>query len=201
VIGQVGPRFTPWPIPGLREIPLLGAALFEQTALVYLAYLLLPLVWFVLYRTRAGLNLRAAGENPAAADAASLSVACIRYGWTVFGRMMAGLGSAYLSPSYSPGWKENMAAGQGWIAIAMVIFALWNPWRETLGALLFGGVNALQFSFDARQITLIPSYVLRMLPYLFTIGILILMTRGAAARKMAAAPAALGLPFQREESA
>ena len=200
VIGQVGPRFTPWPIPGLHEIPLLGPALFEQTALVYLGYLLLPAAWFVLYRTRAGLNLRAAGENPAAADAAGLSVARLRYGWTTFGGMLAGLGGAYLSLSYSPGWKENMTAGQGWIAVAMVIFALWDPWRGALGALLFGVVNALQFYFDARQITLIPSYILRMLPYLFTIAVLILITRSASARKKAGAPAALGLPFQREEA-
>lgn len=200
VIGQVGPRFTPWPIPGLREIPLFGPALFEQNGLVYAGYLLVPVAWFVLHRTRPGLNLRAAGENPAAADAAGLSVACIRYAWTIFGGMMAGLGGAYLSLSYSPGWKENMTAGQGWIAIAMVIFALWDPWRGALGALLFGAVNALQFYFDARQITLIPSYVLRMLPYLFTIAVLILITRSAAARRKAGAPAALGLPFQREES-
>jgi simple sugar transport system permease protein len=201
VIGQVGPRFLPWPIPGLREIPLLGPACFEQNGLVYLGYLLVPAAWWLLYRTRPGLNLRAVGENPAAADAAGLSVARIRYGWTVGGGMLAGLGGAYLSLSYSPGWKEGMTAGQGWIAIAMVIFALWNPWRGALGALLFGVVNALQFYFDARQISLIPSYILRMLPYLFTIAILILVTRSAAVRRKSGAPAALGLPFRREESA
>lgn len=201
VIGQVGPRFPSWPIPGLREIPVLGPALFEQPAIVYAGYLSIPIAWFLLYRTRPGLNLRATGENPAAADAAGLSVTRIRYGWTVFGGMMAGLGGAYLSLSYSPGWKENMTAGQGWIAIAMVIFALWNPWRGAVGALLFGGVNALQFYFDAKQIALIPSYILRMLPYLFTIAVLILITRSATARRKAGAPAALGLPFQREESA
>jgi simple sugar transport system permease protein len=201
VIGQVGPRFMPWRIPGLCEIPVVGPALFEQNALIYTGYLLLPAAGFVLYRTRPGLNLRSVGENPAAADAAGLSVVRIRYGWTVFGGMLAGLGGAYLSLSYSPGWKENMTAGQGWIAIAMVIFATWDPWRGAVGALLFGGVNALQFYFDARQITLIPSYVLRMLPYLFTIAVLILITRSTAARKKAAAPAALSLPFQREESA
>jgi simple sugar transport system permease protein len=200
IIGRMGPRFLPIPIPVLSDIPILGPALFEQNALVYAGYLLVPVAWFVVYRTRQGLNLRAVGENPAAADAAGLSVAGIRYGWTVLGGMLAGLGGAYLSLSYSPGWKENMTAGQGWIAIAMVIFALWNPWRGALGALLFGLVNALQFFCDARQITLIPSTILRMLPYLFTIAVLILVTRSVAARKTAGAPAALGVPFSREES-
>jgi general nucleoside transport system permease protein len=200
IIGRVGPRFLPVPIPLLSEIPVLGPALFEQNVLVYAGYLLVPVAWVVLYGTRPGLSLRAAGENPAAADAAGLSVAGIRYGWTILGGMLAGLGGAYLSLSYSPGWKENMTAGQGWIAIAMVIFALWNPWRGALGALLFGLVNALQFYCDARQITLIPSTILRMLPYLFTIAVLILVTRSAATRKKAAAPAALGIPFSREES-
>lgn len=200
VIGQVGARFQPWSVPGLREIPILGPAFFEQNALVYAGYLLVPAAWFLLYRTRQGLNLRAVGENPLAADVAGLPVARLRYGWTVFGGMLAGLGGAYLSLSYSPGWKENMTAGQGWIAIAMVIFALWDPWRGALGALLFGAVNALQFYFDARQITLVPSYLLRALPYLFTIAILVLTTRGARSRRRAGAPAALGLPFQREEA-
>jgi simple sugar transport system permease protein len=200
IIGRMGPRFLPIPIPVLSDIPILGPALFEQNALVYAGYLLVPVAWFVVYRTRQGLNLRAVGENPAAADAAGLSVAGIRYGWTVLGGMLAGLGGAYLSLSYSPGWKENMTAGQGWIAIAMVIFAMWNPWRGALGALLFGLVNALQFYCDARQITLIPSTILRMLPYLFTIAVLILVTRSASARKKAGTPAALGVPFSREES-
>jgi len=144
------------------------------------------------------LNLRSVGENPAAADTAGIPVMKLRYLWTIFGGMLAGLGGAYLSLSYTPGWKENMTSGQGWIAIAMVIFALWNPWRAALGALLFGGINALQFYFEARQITLIPSYMLRMLPYLFTIAILVIVTRWKAVRRRAGAPASLGLPFQRE---
>lgn len=198
IIGRVGERFVPFPIPLLREIPILGPVLFDQTPLIYLSYLLVPSAWFFLYRTRPGLNLRSVGENPAAADTAGIPVIKIRYLWTIFGGMLAGLGGAYLSLSYTPGWKENMTSGQGWIAIAMVIFALWNPWRAALGALLFGGINALQFYFEARQITLIPSYILRMLPYLFTIAILVMVTRWKAVRKRAGAPASLGLPFQRE---
>jgi ABC-type uncharacterized transport system permease subunit len=113
--------------------------------------------------------------------------------------MLAGLGGTYLSLSYTPGWKENMTSGQEWIAIAMVIFALWNPWRAALGALLFGGINVLQFYFEARQFTLIPSSILRMSPYLFTITILVIVTRRKVVRKRSGAPASLGPPFQREE--
>lgn len=198
LIGRVGMRFSAWPVPGLQAIPLLGPVLFNQVPLVYVAYVLVPAAWFFLFHTRPGLNLRAAGENPAAADAAGIPVARLRYAWTAFGGMMAGLGGAYLSLAYTPGWKENMSAGQGWIAIAMVIFALWNPWRAVLGALLFGGVNALQFAFEAQQVTLIPSYILRMLPYLFTIATLVVITRSKKLRRLAGAPAALGLPFDRE---
>jgi simple sugar transport system permease protein len=199
IIGRVGERFVQWPIPFLHDIPVIGSILFNQNPLIYLSYLLVPAAWFFLYHSRPGLNLRSVGENPAAADTAGISVIRIRYLFTVFGGMLAGLGGAYLSLSYTPGWKENMTSGQGWIAIAMVIFALWNPWRAVLGALLFGGINALQFYFEARQFTLIPSYILRMLPYLFTIAILVIITRWKTVRKRAGAPAGLGLPFQREE--
>jgi general nucleoside transport system permease protein len=199
-IGTIGPRFTPRAIPLLEDIPVLGPALFQQVPPVYAAYLLVPTAWLFLFYTRPGLNLRSVGENPQAADAAGIPVNPIRYGWTVFGGVMAGLGGAYLSLAYTPGWKENMSSGQGWIAIAMVIFALWNPWRSALGALLFGAVNAVQFIFEVRQIALLPSYILRMLPYLFTIAILVIITRGKGIRRRAAAPAALGLPFEREGS-
>ena len=200
IIGRVGERFVPFSIPLLKEIPLLGPVLFHQSPIIYLSYLLVPSAWVFLYHSRPGLNLRAVGENPAAADTAGIAVVRIRYLWTIFGGMMAGLGGAYLSLSYTPGWKENMTSGQGWIAIAMVIFALWNPSRAAFGALLFGGINALQFYFEARQFTLIPSYILRMLPYLFTIAILVIVTRWKAVRKRSGAPAGLGLPFEREET-
>ena len=179
--GRGGFHFSAWPVP-----------------LIYLGYVLIPTTWFFLFHTRPGLNLRSVGENPVAADTAGIGVAGIRYLSTVFGGMMAGLGGAYLSLAYTPGWKENMSSGQGWIAIARVIFALWNPWRAALDARLFGGVNALQFTLEARQITLLPSYLLRMLPYLFTILILVLITRSKGVRRRSAAPASLGMPFQRE---
>lgn len=198
LIGQMGARFAPWPVPLLHDVPFLGLAFFDHVPLVYLAYVLVPAAWLLLFHTRPGLNLRAVGENPDAADAAGLSVSGTRYLWTTFGGALMGLGGAYLSLAYTPGWKENMSAGQGWIAIAMVIFALWNPWRAALGALLFGSVNALQFTLEAHQISLIPSYILRMLPYLFTIAILAVMTQSARIRRSSVAPAALGVPFERE---
>ncbi len=199
IIGRVSQRIVQLSLPVLKDIPILGPVLFNQTPVAYFSYLLVPCAWFFLYHTRPGLNLRSVGENPTAADTAGIAVIKIRYLWTIFGGMLAGLGGAYLSLSYTPGWKENMTSGQGWIAIAMVIFALWNPLRAVLGALLFGGVNALQFFFEASQFTLIPSYILRMLPYLFTIAILVIITQWKTVRKRAGAPAGLGLPFQREE--
>lgn len=198
LIGRVGVRFLPWPVPMLSEVPVLGPVLFVQVPLVYLGYVLVPAAWFFLFHTRPGLNLRAVGENPAAADTAGIPVARTRYLWTAFGGALAGLAGAYLSLAYTPGWKENMTSGQGWIAIAMVIVALWNPWRAALGALLFGCVNALQFTLEARQISVIPSYILRMLPYLFTIATLVLITRLQQLRGRGGAPANLGVPFERE---
>ena len=198
LIGKTAVRFSAWPVPILRDLPVLGTVCFNQVPLIYLCYVLVPAAWWFLFHTRPGLNLRSVGENPAAADTAGIGVAATRYLWTVFGGMMAGLGGAYLSLAYTPAWKENMSAGQGWIAIAMVIFALWNPWRAALGALLFGVVNALQFTLEVRQISLLPSYLLRTLPYLFTILILVLITHSKGARKWGGAPASLGIPFQRE---
>jgi simple sugar transport system permease protein len=200
IIGRVAERFVAVPVPLLQEVPWVGPVFFNQNLLIYSSYLLVPCAWFFLFHTRPGLSLRSVGENPAAADTAGIPVIRVRYLWTIFGGLLAGLGGAYLSLSYTPGWKENMTSGQGWIAIAMVIFALWNPLRAVLGSLFFGGINALQFFFEARQFTLIPSYILRMLPYLFTIAILVIITHSKAARRRASAPASLGLPFQREEN-
>jgi simple sugar transport system permease protein len=141
IIGRVGQRFVPFPIPLLREIPVLGPILFNQTPLIYLSYLLVPSAWFFLYQTRPGLNLRSVGENPAAADTAGIPVTKLRYLWTIFGGMLAGLGGAYLSLSYTPGWKENMTSGQGWIAIARSSSLSGIP-GEPLLSIALGGINA-----------------------------------------------------------
>ncbi len=197
-IGKPALRMKVYTVPYLSDIPVVGDIFFRQTPLVYVAYILVPLVAWVLFRTRLGLRIRAVGEDAASADAAGVPVTAIRYGCTVFGGCMAGLGGAYLSLAYTPGWKENMTMGQGWIAIAMVIFATWYPFRAFAGALLFGALAALQFYFQATGVEIIPVNVLRMIPYLATILVLIVVMRLDRAQGRGAAPAALGVPFSRE---
>lgn len=198
LVGQIGPRFERFDIPVLGDLPVVGRALFQQDILVYLVYLLVPLAAFWLYRTRAGLNLRAVGESPQAADVMGISVTRTRYFYTILGGMLAGLGGAHLSLAYTPGWTENLTGGRGWIAIALVIFATWDPLRAVLGAILFGGINAVQFRMQAAGTT-IPAAFLNMLPYLFTIVVLIAITWWETFQKRVGAPAALGLPYMREE--
>ncbi len=198
LVGQIGPRFGRVELPIVGDIPLLGGALFHQDILVYLMYLVVPLAWFILYKTRAGLHLRAVGESPHTADAVGVNVIGLRYLYTVVGGMLVGLGGAHLSLAYTPGWTENLTSGRGWIAIALVIFATWDPARAVIGALLFGGVNAIQFRLQAAGTT-IPAAFLNMLPYAFTIIVLVVITWWEAFRKRVGAPAALGLPYMREE--
>jgi simple sugar transport system permease protein len=163
-------------------------------------YIFVPLAWYFLYKTRPGLHLRAVGESPQSADAMGVNVIALRYLYTVAGGMLVGLGGAHLSLAYTPGWTENLTGGRGWIAIALVIFATWDPARAVVGALLFGGVNAVQFRLQAAGTT-IPAAFLNMLPYAFTIIVLVLITWWEAFRKRVGAPAALGLPYMREERA
>ncbi len=195
-IGEVGVRFKTMVVPWLGDIPVLGHILFRHTPLVYLSCLLVPLVTLVLFHTRLGLKLRAVGEDAEAAHAAGVNVTLLRYGATAFGGMLAGLGGAYLSLAYTPGWKEDMTMGQGWIAIAMVIFATWHPVRAFAGALLFGGLTALQFLFQATGVEFIPIWVLKALPYLLTIAVLVITLRLSSGR--GAGPAGLGRAFRRE---
>nr|MCU0554432.1 ABC transporter permease [Syntrophales bacterium] len=167
---------VPLPISGLAEIPFLGPVLFRQDPLVYASYLLVPLTWFWIHRTRPGLHLRAAGENPATADAMGVSVYRVRYGCILAGGMLAGLGGAYLSLFYAPCWVENMTAGRGWIALALVVFATWRPARVLVGAYLFGGVTMLQLYLQGIGVEA-PSQLMSMAPYLATIVVLALISR------------------------
>jgi len=199
LIGKISLKFEPLALSPLDRIPVVGQIFFNHPALVYPAYVLVPLAFFFLYKTRSGLQLRSIGENPSAADTVGISVSGLRYLHTFVGGMLAGLGGAYLSLAYTPGWKEQMTGGQGWIAIALVIFAMWDPLKAVGGALLFGFINAFQFYCQAAGLTVIPSYILRMLPYLFTIGVLVVITRWEVAKKRVGAPAALGIPFEREQ--
>jgi len=189
--------FRAVPIPVLSDIPVIGPVLFSHDPLVYLAYFVVPALWFLVFRTRAGLNLRAVGENPAAADSVGISVFRTRYLYVILGGMLAGIGGAYLSLHYVPVWVENMTAGRGWIAVALVIFATWNPANAIWGAYLFGGLDALGLRLQTLNVTVSP-YFLKMLPYIFTVLVLILVTRRNMLHRIGS-PKALGIPYDREE--
>ncbi len=198
LIGEKGIRIRPEAIPYLGDIPVIGDIFFNQSPFAYGAYILVPLIWYILFRTRAGLILRAVGEDARSSDAAGTNVALTRTIAVFVGGLLAGLAGSYLSLSYTPGWKETMTGGQGWIAIAMVIFCMWNPLLAFFGAFLFGGLTALQFFFQATSMDLVPEYILKMLPYLLTIGVLVLVSRSGK-RGRSASPADLGIPFSREK--
>ncbi|WP_042700191.1 ABC transporter permease [Azospirillum sp. B506] len=180
-------------IPGLTDLPVVGQALFGQDIMVYLAVAAVPLVHLFLYRTRAGLVLRAVGENHTAAHALGYKVLRIRFLAVLFGGAMAGLGGAFLSMDYTPMWAENMTSGRGWIALALVVFATWKPVRAMLGAWLFGGVTILQLHVQGLGID-VPSQLLSMLPYLATVLVLVLISRDVARIRLNA-PACLGKLF------
>jgi len=180
-----------WPVLG--DLPVLGPALFRQHPMVYLAMLLALGIWYFLYRSRAGLVLRAVGESPAAAHALGYRVRRIRLAAVIAGGALCGVAGAYLSVVYTPLWAEGMVAGRGWIALALTTFATWRPARVLLGAYLFGGVTMLQFHLQAAGVQ-VASQWLTMLPYLATIAVLALLSRNPAWIR-ANMPAALGKPF------
>ncbi len=198
---QVAPRLPSFAIPGLAQIPVLGPILFDHNVIVYLGFLLIPLAWFYIYRTRPGLELRALGEYPAAADVLGVEVYRQRYAYVMLGGTLAGIGGGALSLAITPLWVEGMTAGQGWIAIGLVIFAGWNPVRAAAGAYLFGAIRRLPLDLQNVAFFLgnpTYGYFLNMLPYLFTILVLVIGARGALRRRLGA-PAALGVPYVREE--
>ncbi len=196
-VGVQSPSFVNFKIPLLGNIPIIGEILFDRDPLVYIGYLIVPLVWLFLYKTRYGMDLRAVGEAPDAADARGINVSLIRYIYTIVGGALSGLGGAYLSLAYTPMWVENMTAGRGWIAIVLVIFAIWDPLLAMVGAYLFGGISVLQFGLQVAQIP-IPANIMKMFPYLFTI-IVMLFTSSERIKKRFGVPSALGIPYSREE--
>jgi simple sugar transport system permease protein len=197
LVGLVGPRFKPFNIGPLGSVPIVGAIL-GQDLFTYGTYLLIPLAWFYLYRTKNGLWLRAIGENPRTADAMGVNVNRAKYGYTIFGGMLTALGGAHLALAYTPGWSENITGGRGWIVIALVIFSMWNPARAITGALIFGGINAVQFRLQASG-TNIPAAFLNMLPYIATIVVLVAITWWEALSKRVGSPASLGTAYVRED--
>jgi simple sugar transport system permease protein len=197
----VGAAFVGTPYAGLprlditvlSDLPVVGPLLFAHDFLIYLSFFMVFAVAWFLTRTKSGLILRAVGENHEAAHSIGYHVVRIRYLAVLFGGVMAGLGGGFLSLSYTPMWAENMTAGRGWIALALVVFATWKPGRALLGAYIFGGVTILQLHAQGIGVE-IPSQVLSMLPYLATILVMVLISMDSS-RIRQNAPACLGKVF------
>lgn len=185
------PFFSNVPIPGLSDIPVLGTILFDQKALTYLAFLMAPVIWFFLYRTRYGLIVRCAGDNPKALDVKGVRVAPVQYAAVVFGGLMAGLGGAFLSVGSAARFVPDMTNGRGWLAIIIVIAGLWHPYSILIATLVFSFLDALQLQIQGVGIA-IPYQYLLMMPYVA--AIVALMIR----RSRTSAPTMLGVPYTRE---
>lgn len=180
-------------LPGLGNIPFIGPAIFSnQCILTYIGIGMTVILWFLLYHTRWGIIIRSVGESPQAADASGINVSLTRYLCTVFGGVMAGIGGAYLSVYYRPAWTEGMTAGMGWIAIALTIFASWNPSLAFVGAIFFGSLYHLSY----RLQQFVSPELLKMFPYVGAIVVLVLGTLGKS-RRYRGAPASLGMPYKR----
>ncbi len=205
---DVVPHLPKFSIPGLAQIPWLGGIFFNnQSIMVYIGFLFIPLAWYFINRTRPGMHLRAVGEYPAAADTLGIRVYLLRYLYVFVGGLLAGLAGATISLSISPGWFGGLTtAGQGWIAVGLVIFAQWNPIRAAFGGFTFGALRRLVLDLQGPAVILGLSnpfytnvnygFFLKMIPYIFTVVFLIIGSREAN-RKRIGTPAALGLPYIR----
>lgn len=190
------PTVPPIRIPLLADIPVIGPALFNQQSLVYFSWALVAAVVWFLYRSRAGLVLRAIGESPSVAHAVGYRVIAIRYAAVAFGGAMSGIAGAFLSVYYTPLWAEGMVAGRGWIALALVVFATWRPLRIVLGAYLFGGVMIAQLFVQGMGLKLeVPTEFLSALPYAATVVVLVLISRNVNTVRLNA-PVSLAIPFR-----
>ncbi len=198
LIGKTVESLNNLPIPLLSAIPAIGTIFFNQDMMVYFSYLCVALIWFILFKTTLGLNIRSMGEAPEVCDALGLSVFRYRYGCVIVGGMLIGIGGAYFPLVLTSFWVDNLTAGRGWIAVALVIFAFWHPVKALLGAYLFGAAIALQLRIQAMGIA-IPSYFLEMFPYILTIAVLTIVTIRNNKRGLSVMPAALGLAFFRGE--
>lgn len=199
VLGKIIPQsvknfFHPLSIPLLSKIPVVGPIFFTQDLFVYLGYICAIAIGIYMYKTSTGLNLKAVGENPAAADAVSINVTLYKYVHILLGGALCALGGAYLSIVYVPTWQDNITAGRGWIAVALVIFASWNPYKALFGAYLFGGLDIISFRIKNP---IISTYFLDMLPYAATIVIIVFIYMKKSNKY--APPKSLGLPYYREE--
>ncbi|MFQ5407712.1 MAG: ABC transporter permease [Anaerolineales bacterium] len=179
-------------IPILSAIPVVGQVLFRQNLLVYIAFALVPVLTLVLYRTTYGLNIRAVGEHPRAVDSVGINVFRLQYSAVLLGGMLAGLSGVFLTLAHTNLFTDNISAGRGWLAVALVFFGKWRPWQVMLGAILFGFVNALQLRLQAMAAAPLAFQVMLMLPYLLTIVVLTTVARKASG------PAAMCVPYTRE---
>lgn len=193
-VGKPLQGFNPVEIPLLSHIPVIGAMLFKQDALVYVSFVLFAIIAWVMLKSRVGLVIQAVGENPNAASALGLPVLTVRMLSVLFGGAMAGLAGGYLSLAYTPMWAENMTAGRGWIALALVVFASWRVFRVILGAWLFGLTSILHLVAQGLGLD-VSSSLLAMLPYVATILVLIILSRDGLRTKLYA-PVSLGKPWQ-----
>jgi simple sugar transport system permease protein len=200
VEGQaIAARISPYKVPGLADIPVVGRILFQQDAMVYASWILVVLVALYFRYTRAGLAMRSVGESPATADVMGIRVAAVQYCHTVAGGALIGLAGAYLVLARVPNWSQaGTTSGLGWIAVALVVFSSWQPLRVVAGAYLFGLALRANFTLQAAGIGSVPAEVLSMLPYLLTIAVLILLSFFDRQNRLGA-PAALGKPYFRNE--
>jgi len=197
LVGRTTQGFQPLNIPILSRLPILGPVLFQHNILVYLALGLAFLSWAFLFKTRWGLEVIAVGESPEAADTLGIPVQALRYICVLLGGMLAGVGGAFLSLAYTRMWVDQMTAGRGWIALALVIFSAWLPQRALLGAYFFGGIEGLQLRLQAAGIG-VSYHILQMMPYVATILVLLFSTRREVRQRMGA-PEALLKPYIRGE--
>ena len=182
---------------GLADLPLIGPLIFGHDALVYVSWIVVAVASYFLFHTRPGLTLRAVGEDPASAEAAGIDVSRIRYVYVMIGGALAGLGGAYFSLALVPSWQDDPIGAAGWIAIALVILSSWRPWRALWAAYLFGAAGRINFTLQTLGVA-IPANLLAMLPFVLAIIAMIVLTSGKRARFLGA-PAALGIPYFREE--
>ncbi len=188
--------FATLEIPLLSKIPVIGPTFFQQDIFIYFGYLITICASLYLWRTKKGLNLKAVGENAAAADASGINVNLYKYVHIILGGALCGLGGAYMSLVTIPVWQENVVAGRGWIAVALVIFASWKPSKALIGSFLFGGLNILGFRLQSMGIH-VSQYLVDMIPYAATILIVIISTRKNKKEDMG--PADLSIPYFRED--
>ena len=190
-------KFEPIAIPLLSKIPVIGPSFFNQDILVYAMYIIVPLYMIYIYKTRPGMILRSLGENPATLDSAGYNVFALRYAYVIFGCVMTAVSGACVSLSYTNFWSDGMTSGKGWIAVALVVFASWNPIVAVFGALLFGAISIIGIDIQ-MYVSFLPSQFFSALPYVATI-IALIFTTGNFRKKRSSAPAAFCIPYDREE--